>query len=260
MVTAFQFLRIERKPSDQLIELLEENIIGTPGKSMVYKHQNVRSKVNTISDPYFANLSIRNRLYGTVCLSKRQVYTLGKIHQTFYLRYFTFRESFRTTNLKRHKRKTPSQVREDVVKLMDGEGLDYHGDLILYAYVDGDNTRSKRIIDEFGFHKIGSFQVLPFSRLFPKKNKHVEIADRLQHGKIRKTLIEAYKDEQLVSFAYLFLRGDYFVFIDHGKVVCGVQAIPDRWEILEMPGKGGKVLMTILPKIPILKRLFHPMY
>lgn len=257
---AFHILKIERKPSPELIELLEENAIGTPGKSMVYQHHNVRSKVDTVSNPYFANLSIRNRLYGTICFSKRGVYNLGISSQAFYLRYFTFRESFRTVNPKDHTRQKPSKVREDIVHLMDGKGLDFSGDLMLYAYVDADNIRSKRLIDEFGFRKLSNFQVIPFSRFSPKTHKHVEIAQEILQEEIRAKLVETYKRELFVSFESLFNRGNYFVIKDQGKMVCGVQAIPDQWDILEMPGAMGRFLMNIVPKVPILNRLFNPTY
>jgi hypothetical protein len=227
---------------------------------MVYKHHDVRSKVDTVSNPYFANLSIRDRLYGSICFSKRKVYNLGKSYEAFYLRYFTFRESFRTTNPKNHKRQTPSKIREDIVQLMDGKGLDFQGDLMLYAYVDAENIRSKRLIDEFGFEKLSNFNVIPFSRLWPKRSKSVEIAQKDSYKEIRAYLVKAYKRELFVSFESLFNRGKYFMIKDQGKMVCGVQAIPDRWDILEMPGAVGKILMNVLPKIPVLNRLFNPVY
>ena len=259
-MAAFQFLRIERKPSDQLIELLEKNIIGTPGKSMVYKHHNVQAKVHTISDPYFANLSIRNRLYGTVCLSKREVFIRNQSYQAFYLRYFTFRESLRSSNPKDRKRQSDSLIRDDVALLMNGKGLDYQNDLLLYAYVDPGNMRSKRLIEEFGFNKISNFQIIPFSRIFPKNHGQVKLAEDTQRAEIRKLLAESYKEEQFVAYENLFQRGEYFLLMDQGKVVCGAQAVPDQWEILEIPGIVGSILMNIFPKVPILKRLFHPRY
>lgn len=259
-MSSFNILKIERKPSQEVIELLEENAIGTPGKSMVYRHHDVRSKVDTVSNPYFANLSIRNRLYGTICFSKREVYNLGQAYQAFYLRYFTFRESFRTTNPKNHTRQKPSKIREDMARLLEGEGLDFRGDLMLYAYVDADNIRSKRLIDEFGFQKLSGFQVIPFSRISPKKSKLVAIAQESSYAEIRTKLLEAYKNELFVSFESLFNRGNYFIIKKQGKLVCGVQAIPDQWDILEMPGAMGNILMNMVPKVPILNRLFNPSY
>ena len=235
-MTSFQLLQIKRKPDHDVIELLEENVIGTPGESMLYRHKNVRSKVITIPDAYFANLSIRNRLYGTICLSKRNVYIQGKQHQVFYLRYFTFREKFRTINPKDHKRKTPSKIREEIAKLMNGEGLDYHEELTLYAYVDPENTRSKRLIEEFGFIIMGKFHTIPFSRFFPKYYHLVEKLKETDFDQVKKQLLDFYQREQLVSFEQLFSRGELFVIRKDGEIICGVQAIFDSWEILDLPG------------------------
>lgn len=256
----FKFLKIERSPNDQVLELLEENAIGTPGLSMVYKHHDVRAKIANVPNPYFANLSIRNRLYATICLSQRDVHSLGKPHQAYYLRYFTFRESFRTTNPKSLSRKTPSQIREDVIDLMNGEGLGADENMVLYAYVDSHNIRSKRLIDEFGFKQFGNFKVIPFNRLFPRKSKKIIIADSSTYALVSKILTDFYQVEQMISHHNLFKRGNYFVLMEDGKMVCGVQAIPDRWDILEMPGITGKLLMKVIPKIPIFNRLFNPQY
>lgn len=253
-------LTIDRKPDSRVIELLEANIIGTPGESMVYRHQNVRSKVNAIPDAYFANLSIRNRLYGTICLIKRNVHSRGKLHQAFYLRYFTFRAEFRTIYPKNHKRKTPSKVREEVIRLMNGEGLDYSEELTLYAYVDPENTRSKRLIEEFGFIKMGKFLTIPFSRFFPKYYHRVEKLDQSCHDQIKNQLITFYEKEQLVSFENLFSRGDFFGIRENEEITCGVQAIPDSWKILDLPSLSGKLMMHVVPKLPVIGKLFNPDY
>ena len=259
-MASFKILHIERTPNNQVLELLEKNVVGTPGKSILYQLQDVQLKINSISNPYFANLSIRNRLYGTICLSKRNVYSLNKQHQAFYLRYFTFRDSFRTTNPKKHSRKTPSLIREDVAKLMDGEGLDFNEKLVLYAYVDVDNIRSKRLIDEFGFRKAGEFSVIAFSRLFPKFDSRVYELESAHQHVMKSLLLDFYKDERLVATDNMFERGTYFVFKNNDEIVCGVQAIIDSWGIKEVPGIAGKMMMKIVPKLPLLNRLFNPHY
>ena len=259
-MSLFHYIDIVHDADDQLIDLLEENVIGTPGESMVYKHHNVHEKVASVPNPYFANLSIRNRLYGTICLSKRIVYNCGVAHDAFYLRYFTFRENVRAQNPKDLKRPKISLVRDDVIKLMNGEGLDFHDNLLLYAYVDPGNARSKRLIDEFGFKKVGDFQVIPFSRLWPAKSRMVEMADQSDFEEIRHLLHDTFNGEQMVSFENLFQKGQYFYIKENGRLICGAQAIPDQWEILEMPGTAGKLLLNIVPRIPIINRLFHPNY
>ena len=159
-------MQIEQFPGKQVIDLLEENVIGTPGKSMLYRHKDVGEKIKSITNPVFANLPIRDRLYGTICLSKRDVYNLGKPQNAYYLRYFTFRKQFRSSSPNDSNR-AESKIRNEVSELMNGKGLNQDGEWLLYAYVDKDNFRSKRLIDEFGFEKAGEFSVVPFSRINP---------------------------------------------------------------------------------------------
>ena len=259
-MSEFKSLTLEHKPNEQLIGLLEDNIIGTPGESMLYRHQNIRSKVSTIPAPYYANLYIRKRLYGSICLSKRNVLTLGKKHQAFYLRYFTFRERFRSTNIQQRKNDSSSLIREDVINLMNGKGLHYHGDLVLYAYVDPENIRSKRLIDEFGFKKIGEFNTIPFSRICTKISSRVEKVVEKDLEYIYRLLKGANKKEQLVSLDNLFTRGEYFVIRENSTIICGVQAIRDSWEIIDLPGISGRFMISVVPGIPFIGRLFKPRY
>jgi len=267
MSKSLEIIKIERAANEQVIELLDANVIGTPGKSMVYRHNNVRKKVANIPNPYFANLSIRNRLYGTICLSKRNVFSCGKPHQAFYLRYFTFRESFRSSNPNDNSGNSSNKIREEVANLMNGAGLDYDGDLprwqaglVLYAYVDKDNIRSRRLIEEFGFEKMGDFNVIPFSRFYPKSNPNVEILAPEHIDKFKGILKNFYGKEQLTTLDHVGANGKYFVIRDKDEFVCGVQAIPDSWEIKELPGVTGKIMMGIMPRLPVIGRLFKPQY
>jgi len=143
---------------------------------------------------------------------------------------------------------------------MNGEGLNNNGELLLYAYVDSQNKRSKRLIDEYGFRQAGSFNVIPFSRLFPKNSQHMQICDGSREDMILSALKTYYHDFQLVSFENLFKKGSYFYMMDKSAVVCGVQAHMDQWDIVDMPGFGGRILMQVVPKVPIVKRLFSPAY
>ena len=140
------------------------------------------------------------------CFSKREVFIQNQSHEAFYLRYFTFRESLRSSNPKDRKKQSGSLIRDDIALLMNGKGLDYQNDLLLYAYVDPGNMRSKRLIEEFGFNKISNFQIIPFSRIFPKNHRQVKLAENKQRAEIRKLLAESYKEEQLVSFENLFSK------------------------------------------------------
>ena len=138
-------------------------MIGTPGQSMLYRHANPAQKVKSIKDPVFCNLAIRNKLYGTITFCKRTIINLGIEYPGYYLRYFTFVDQLRS-NHQQNRRGTKSKIREEVKMIMDGHGLESHDNAILYAYVDPENIRTRRLIQEFGFQNLGSFHVITFSR------------------------------------------------------------------------------------------------
>jgi hypothetical protein len=259
MDCSFRILKIDKLPDKRLINLLEENVIGTPGKSMLYKHVHVGEKVTGLKNAYFCNLSIRGRLYGSVCLCRRKVYNLGISDTAFYIRYFTFLNKFRSSHEQSRKGKQ-SQIRDEVSMLMSGKGLEYDDDLLLYAYVDAENIRSKRIIEEFGFLKSGSFHTIPFSRIYTKGSPFVEKLKKDQQQEMLALFQDFYKDYQFVSFENLFSKGDFFVIREEGEIVCGVQGIPDQWQIVELPGVSGNLMMHIIPKLPLLNRLFSTDY
>ena len=184
---------------------------------------------------------------------------MGLEHRAFYVRYFTFLNEFRSSH-DQSRRGKKSKVRDEVAMLMDGHGLVEQEDLLLYAYVDPENTRSERLIKEFGFTNVGTFRTIPFSRFSPNDDLRVEKLDKEQIAHFIRKLNDFYKSYQLVCFDNLNSSSNYFVVRVNGEVVCGVQAIPDQWEILSLPGISGQLMMHLIPKLPGLKRLFNPKY
>jgi hypothetical protein len=259
MDNRYKILKISKSPESQLIKLLEDNMIGTPGKSMLYKHVKVSEKVTGLNDPYFCNLKIRDRLYGTVCICKRSVFNQGRSETAFYVRYFTFLDKFRSAD-QNTRRGNQSWIRDEVAMLMNGEGLEYTDQLLLYAYLDSENIRSGRLIEEFGFAKAGLFHTMPFSRFFPRVSPLMEKLGKEEQPAMYDLLLDFYRDFQLVSFENMFVKGDYFVIKKADEIVCGVQGIPDQWKIIDLPGVSGNLMMHVIPKLPWLKRLFNPEY
>lgn len=234
-------------------------MVGTPGSSMLYRHKHFREKLRSVNDPLFIRLNLGNRLIGTVCFSRRTVWSGEKAMTGYYIRYFTFRESFRSAArqeavLEKNKK---SPVRDEIRRLLNGEGLDEQDPFLFYAYVDPGNLRSARMIHEFGFERISSFYVLPFNRIFTSYDPRVSRIDAGEIPDMKSRLIEFYKDEQLMFLENLFFKGNYFVMRDAGRIVCGAQAIPEEWLIRSMPGLSGKIMLHVFPKIPYANRLFR---
>ncbi len=63
----FKYLSISNKVTPEIFSLLDNNIIGTPGVSMVYEHLNVWEKVTKIQEPHFVNLVRKQNILGTCC-------------------------------------------------------------------------------------------------------------------------------------------------------------------------------------------------
>ncbi len=226
---------------------------------MLYQHVNVREKVSSLANPTFYNLYIRDKLYGTISFSKRKVYNSGHKQHGFYIRYFTFLDQLRSSN-QTNRRGRKSEIREEVHRLMNGEGLGIEKELLLYAYVDTENIRSKRLIDEFGFQKVGTFHTIPFSRLFPKASQSVEKLDSKDWDNLQTMLKQHYSKHQLFTLDQLQGKGNYFVIRKNGEVVCGVQGVYDQWRVVDLPGYAGKIMMRLIPQLPLIKKLFNPDY
>ncbi len=226
---------------------------------MMYQHVNVREKIKSLANPTFCNLHIRDKLYGTISFSKRKVFNSGKEQDGFYIRYFTFLDDFRSNNQTK-RRGAKSLIRDEVHQLMNGEGLEVEKELLLYAYVDAENIRSKRLIDEFGFQKVGTFLTIPFSRLFPKASQNVQKLDSKDWDNFQTKLNQHYSKHQLFTTDQLQGKGNYFVIRENGEVVCGVQGIYDQWQIMDLPGWTGKIMMKLVPRLPVIRKLFDPDY
>jgi hypothetical protein len=71
-------------------------------------------------------------------------------------------------------------------------------------------------------------------------------------------LEKQYRDHGLVHFDYIFDKNNYYVIRENGKIIAGCQFHKAHWVVNRMPGLMGKVILNVLPKIPLLNRLFNP--
>jgi hypothetical protein len=171
----FRFLKIFNSPSNELIQLLKNNIIGTPGLGMLYQHLEVQKKIDHISEPFYVNLVRGNNIMATCCFCSRLSMNAGKGINSFYIRYFSFKDKFRTKQVAKKNHIGNSLLREELTSLLSGKGLGEgaKGKFFHYAYVDPRNLRSALLCKEFGFETVRQFSTLIFNRLNPKVNKSV---------------------------------------------------------------------------------------
>lgn len=256
---SFHYLTITRSPSTELLEILNNNIIGTPGQGMLYQHLRVNSKIALIADPYYVNLVRAGRIAGTCCFCKRDTINNGTEIQAFYVRYFSFRDAFRRKSIKELTGIRNSNLRKEIESLFSGErfGINRDEKFFYYAYVDSRNERSALLCKEFGFEPVRHYTTIVFSRLFPKADRIHPIVEANSEESVKPLLKTFYQEFTTLSFENLTGRKYYFIKDENGEVVAGVQANPDQWKIHSLPGLINRIMLSVFTHIPILNRLLN---
>mgnify|MGYP001049092686 CR=1 FL=1 len=259
-MNTFQNLIIEKNANKKVIKLLENNVIGTPGQGMLYKLLNVKDKIDQLINPHFISIQKQDKVIGTCCFDERHVKNASKPYKAFYVRYFSFLDKFRRKNIVVKNRKSNSSIKDEVNQLLMGKGLVDNPEekFLFYAYVDLNNDRSRLLCEEFGFTKVREFQARLFSRFRPKRDPRVTQLNDIK--KIKSLLTDHYKNHSLVDLD-MVNGGKYYVIKDENdEVVAGVQCNLEHWNILDIPGFTGKIILNIIPKIPLLKQYFNKDY
>jgi hypothetical protein len=129
---------------------------------------------------------------------------------------------------------------------------------LVYAYVEDGNERNLNLLRGLSYTRIGQFHATMFGRLSPKDSPRVYRLHPEQEMLMCQLLGNLYADHTLADFDISLLASDYWVLIDRGEIMAGVQVDPQRWQIQEIPGPGGFLAQRILPHLPVLKKLFDP--
>src|SRR6185437_870131 len=260
----FKILTVDKSPSSQVLSLLNSNIIGTPGRGMLYQHLGVRNKINHIANPFYVNLGINDKVIGTSCFCSRTTHNATVPLPAFYIRYFSFKETYRRKQIvSKEKKSKDSLIRKEIHNILSGVGLErnstekfYH-----YAYVDPRNIRSLELCNEFGFEQVRKFSTIIFNRINPKQDSQVVELPYSEVGKVKILLNNFYKDYRMFSFENLFKSRKYYVIKDaSNKILAGVSVNSEHWRIHSMPGITGKIILNVFSKLPILKKIFNKDY
>lgn len=226
--------------------LLWEMKWGTNGP--IYQKISNADKDNNIFQPYFMQLKKAGELIGMCTVSKRSIWFGEEEIMAAYLQHFSVKKAFQGMKYSQLLIDTAKQYFENSIQIP----------FIGYAYIEGSNIRSQKAAQFIGYDPVRNFKTILFSRLFPKTSPNIRLYRVEEKPMILNQLKSFYKGHGFVHFTNIFHHDNYFVLERGGKVVAGVQAFPVEWKILEMPGFTGKLIMNIVPHIPILGRLFQP--
>lgn len=119
-----------------------------------------------------------------------------------------------------------------------------------FAYVEETTEISLRLSEHTGHSVSSDIPLQLFSRLIPRRNDAVGPIRETELQTVLEGLKRLYADHELSDFDASFSADETFAFRRDGQVTASVQVELLNWEIVEMPGNLGKVLLGIMPHVP----------
>ncbi|WP_109831408.1 hypothetical protein [Reichenbachiella versicolor] len=249
-----RLITISNRVTDSIKQLLANNVLGTPGRSMVYQQLNTLIKIGRIPSPIFTSIVRNDKTLGTCCFCERE----EENQNNYYVRYFSFDHNYRSSSAKRYKTKKNSRLRTEIKDFLSGKLFSSSRSSLFYAYVDPNNTRSQTLCDEFGFETIRKFRTYNFSRFNPSRNIKVTKATKEEYPQIQELLQDQYKKHSCYTEENLFYNGDYYILKNSdNQIIAGVQANPEYWNIISLAGKHGRTLIETVSKLPFVNKLIN---
>jgi GNAT superfamily N-acetyltransferase len=242
----FQF-SLEHEAKPDVLQLILQTKYGSEG-GLRYRHCNMEERIADLHRPDFHVLRQNQKAVGTAVYCKRTIHFQGQSYLGHYIRYFSVAPGKRSQGIG--------------TKLMSCAEKHYRSTLkeraIFYGFIELENIRSMKVSQTYKFSSIGQFQTLFFSRLFPRKNHHVQKISHEDRDQFQAKLDFQYKDHSLVDFQRIFFKNNTYVFKKEGEIIAGAQVNAVRWIFENIPGFSGWMNMNIVPHLPVLGRLVNP--
>jgi RimJ/RimL family protein N-acetyltransferase len=215
----------------------------------VYEHKNTEQHIRLLHRPTLMAINRRDRIQGTAVFCNTGV-TVGTARfNCYYIRYFASSKEIRGKGvMKKYGTKVMEAIRDDQKEKT-----------VFFACIEKGNKASYRTVESAGYQNIGVIKTNGFCRYFPKANKNIEqVKTKWARNEVLTLLKKQYEEYALAQFNSIFLHDDYFVIRENGKIVAGCQYHRVHWVINKMPGAIGKIVMNVVPVIPVLNKLFNP--
>lgn len=241
--------KVYREPgvNPEAIEFLLHTEIGSTGP--VYAHLDKEEHIMHLSNPTLFSLKKDKKLLGMAVFCNVTV-LLRQIPITcHYIRYFSASGEIRGKGLmKKFGERAMTLIREKETRKT-----------IFYASVEKKNYSSFKVVSNAGYKPIRQVDTVGFSRFFPRSKPCIKKADTPEaKEKILALLKEYYKNHSLVQFEKIFFNNDFYFIEENGEILAGCQIHRIHWKILNMPGLSGKVILKVVPHLPLIHRVFNP--
>lgn len=242
----YSIWRHEGIPSEAL-EFLDTVAWGNDGA--VYEHKNTEEHIQLLHQPTLMAITDHDKIQGTAVFCNTSISVGRAKFNCFYIRYFASSKEIRGKGvMKRYGIKVMESVRDDEKEKT-----------IFFACVEKGNKASYKTVESSGYENIGVIKTNGFSRFYPRANKKMEqVTSDVVQKEVLAILKKQYNEHALTQFNSIFLNEAYFVIRENGEIVAGCQFHRVHWVINKMPGMMGKIIMNIVPLIPVLNKLFNP--
>lgn len=226
------------------IALLERTVWGTGG--LTYTMCGVAQSLNRLTEPHFLFLKEDDELVAAAVRNRKTVRVGEKIYNAFHLALLAVEERKIGQG---YGKLLAEQSRHHFRRRVGTRGL-------LYGYIEAGNVRSLALHQRLGYQPLGVFHTVMFSRLRPRDDGRVGRLAATERHMLVQLLNEQYADHALLDFEQSLQLEAYFVLRQGGEIIAGLQAGPLCRTFQRLPGASGRMVLAVLPYIPVLHRLF----
>lgn len=232
---------------EDVLSIFAQTNWGSAGA--VYERKNSNELIRLLKQPTLLTVQQGEEIQGTAVFCQTTPTVLGKPFRCFIIRYFAATPAIQGKKV----------IKYYAVKVMELVRDAEQEKTIYVGCIEKGNARSYRVVENAGYKTLGLLCVNAFSRFFPKAQSDISrVQTESEKTEVMNLLHQHYKKHVLVHFDYIFLRDNYFVIRERGEIVAGCQFHRVHWAINSMPGLMGKVIMNVLPNIPLINKLFNP--
>ncbi|MCK5401043.1 MAG: GNAT family N-acetyltransferase [Flavobacteriaceae bacterium] len=225
------------------------NSIKWGSEGAVYEHKNTEQIIKEIQNPTLLSIEENGVIVGIAVFCNNNVNVGDKTFNCNYIRYFSSSPLIRGRGLMKY-------FGKKVMELIQNDELKK---TVFLGFVESGNISSYKVVKNAGYRKIGTVKTIGFSRFFPKKNKEIiQINTKKGRQEVLSLLKVHYFTHALVQFNSLFINDDYYVIRKNGEIVVGCQLHKAHWTVKNMGGITGKIIMNVVPYLPLVNQLFNP--
>lgn len=256
---------VTKELNQETLELLDSMVVGSNGAR--YLHKNIKERIEQLPHKYFMYLRKNDTLKGTFVSAQRTIQEDFGAANSYYIRYLAIDEMFQATKEKKIRHGKPDGIIKSLTKRFLSQapvdlGIGYGEDTELpsfhYAFFDAQNFRSTDLSELLGMNPVGEFANMSFTRFSPKKSKEIKRLEVKDYPEMKKKIKSSYSDFSVYTDQFLFYKSNYFVWMDGDEIVAGIQPNKCEWEVKNMGGMSGKLMLGLLPWIPKSESVFNP--